>query len=240
MGKYSENNLGYYLSLPADHKNYLGTIRNIKNLKIGFDKDRIWVKDFSREQINSAAIRAIPFIERYYEKENQLFLLESLLPACKIPSVLWTPIQRGLSIELPSLNHNYFGCQGSIALALIDSFEEQEPFAMKIAVHQLEQYINTASAIRLKPLRWVIFDEEALVIGTPLLPLQGQILWQRDHILIPAGKKLNYPSLAEDFQHQIKSKGNYILFTGTSSYTLIERSMFQPLTISSFRNTFMH
>jgi hypothetical protein len=35
-----------------------------------------------------------------------------------MPNLLWTPIERALSIDLPSFNHNFFGINQSVDIKL--------------------------------------------------------------------------------------------------------------------------
>jgi hypothetical protein len=79
MAEDTSNNLVYWLQLKLVHKEYLGAIRHWDNLKMATDKDHLWVKDFTAVQLDSAALKSIPFTALFYCKDDQLFLKGSLL-----------------------------------------------------------------------------------------------------------------------------------------------------------------
>jgi hypothetical protein len=231
--------VSYYLSLGAEHAAYLSSIRHWENLKIAFEESVVWVKDLSPVQVDSLEVKSIPYKELYYAQDGKLFRKGSLLPTRNLPSLLWTPIGRGLPVRLPAYNHNYFGLASNAGIRLIPSEKETESLALRVDINVLLNYILTASAIRLERLQWVILGTaEALLLGTPLLPLQGLAFWQRGDFLLPAGFDLELYALSNDLNLLLNPEGDsWILWQEDGRYSKLNKQAFTPLSISSFRLT---
>ncbi len=239
MAKDAENHINYYLCVSKTHEQDLGNIRHWEHLKVAFEEEMIWIKDFDYVQINDIAVKSIPFKTIFYTKEGKLYLLDSLLPERNIPSVLWTPISRALSIELPDYNHNYFGIEEQLHMQLIPSEKETVSTALMISMDNLGQYIKIAPSLRLEILQWVILNnDKVLLIGTPLLPISGQTYWLHHDFLIPAGYDFELPSLTAQFAQKINSdKKKYILWNTNNSWIAIPKQDINQLTRTSFHKT---
>lgn len=237
MEKYAPNLINY-LKIQKKSLELLGYIRHWKNLKIGYEGDFIWIKELTEEQLDTVAIKRIPNQVRYYENGTKLSLKGSLLPECSIPSVLWTPIKRALPLQLPLLNHNYFGTSSNIKLELVPSKKEEEAYALLSNLEDLGRFIETSPAIRLQSLKWVLIENQALVFGSPMLPIQGQAYWSWKQFLIPAGYDFNYPSLAENLHQAIQTKASdWIIWDLENHYYNIDSKYIQALSLSAYRKT---
>ncbi|OFY83688.1 MAG: hypothetical protein A3F72_12805 [Bacteroidetes bacterium RIFCSPLOWO2_12_FULL_35_15] len=242
MAQNASNDLSYYLVLDEVLKSNLGSIRSWNNLKIAFDEKQIWVKDLDYVQINSLEIKSIPYKTIFYAKQGKLFLLNSLLPNRNIPSLLWTAIDRALPIKLPSFNHNYFGIQEKISISIIPSEMENEAVAMATTVDSLKQFIETAPAIRLQKLNWVLLNNDRVFLfGKPLLPINGDVYWKRGDSILPTGFDFDL-SLLSDTLNNILNPENLFLVVWNidSTYSLIAKDELQQLSLSSFRKTMNH
>lgn len=237
MEKYASNSINY-LRIPKAQLELLGYVRHWKNLKIAYEGDFIWIKEITEEQLHSPAIKRIPLQVSYYKNGTKLSLTGSLLPDCSIPRVLWSPIQGALALQLPTLNHNYFGLSEPIKLELVPSKKEQEAYALLSNLEDLGSFIETCAAIRLKSLKWCLVEDKALIFGSPLLPIQGLAYWRWKHFLIPAGYDFNYPSLAESVHQTIQAKQNdWMVWATDNSYYTIDAKYIQALSLSSYRKT---
>ena len=159
------------------------------------------------------------------------------MPVRKLPSGLsWTPLEKAMPLEHPSYNHNYFGLSERLSVRLVPSEREEEPVALLLSLQQLGDYIQTAPAVRLEPLSWVIADDQALVVGRPLLPLPGKSYWRRGNHLLPAGLDMEWTVLAETLDRQLNPDGNcWLVWDEDGSYLSVPRLGCRPLSISSFR-----
>jgi len=241
MAIHSPDSLSYFLLLAREHERFLGTIRHWRNLQIGFDEGYIWIRDLNLMQVDSVEVKSIPYKEIYYQSGDWLFLKGSMLPDRRLPRLLWSPIQRGLAIELPAFNHNYFGLDSKAEIRIVPSVKENESCGLLVPVYQLQTYMETAPAIRLKNLSWVVIEDQALILGTPLLPLRGKTFWKRNNFLLPAGFDLELPILTDTINELINiDQQCMIVWNEAGEYFSIDKSFFQSLSISSFRLTIIN
>lgn len=230
----------YYLAVDNAMKDSLTYIRHWQNLKLGNEDNTIWVKGFDDNQVNSIPVKSLPAKTIYYEKAGKLFLLNSLLPERNVPAVLWTPIDRALSVTLPSFNHNYFGVIEKIKFALVPQHTEAAAVAMITDINTLRAYVEDAPGIRLERIRWCIFNfNQALLLGWPLLPIPGIAFWERNNMLLPAGFDFEFAVLEEVISKSINPDGAHLILWNTdSSYCAVAKNDVQPLSRSSFRMSY--
>ncbi|MFM2387302.1 MAG: hypothetical protein RL660_2059 [Bacteroidota bacterium] len=238
MAENSSNHVVYLLEVESLHKDFLSSIRHWPNLKMATESGYIFIKGFTATQIESATLKSIPFSTIYEIKDNLLFRKGDLLPSKKMGALLWSPLERGLSITLDQFNHNFFGIQDTIEIKLAPSSIEHKAAFILIDKVQAENYIVNASAIRLKNKSWVLVnDNKVLIAGAPHLPVNGQAYWQSDKFILPVGYDFEFPILAEIIRQRI-SNLNYIWWQDSTTYTIIKPSSFTPLSIGSWRLTF--
>jgi hypothetical protein len=232
--------LKYYLAVRVGYENDLARIRQWNNLKVGFEQQIIWIKDFDYAQIHSIEVRSLPFKTVYFEKGNRLYLLGHNLPERIVPSLLWTPIDRAVPITIPTLNHNFFGIDEAIQLKLVTREVESETIAMITTVDVMEQYIQYGPAIRLAQIRWILLDDKKIfLLGTPLLPIPGETYWSRKDLLIPTGFDFELFILADLIQKKVNPGREYwVLWNKANAYSLIPKEKIMPLSRSSFGLTF--
>jgi len=230
----------YFLEIKKQHKDFLAAIRHWDNLKLAFETDTIWIKDFSSEQINAAEIQQIPYKVVFELKENLLFEKDKLLPSKKMPSgLLWSAILRALPVSLPKFNHNYFGIDQKLEITLKPSENIKEAFAMIVNFEELKSYIESAPKFRLQSLNWVVIGKQILIVGKPLLPIKGSTFWFEHDFLLPTGYDFEWFSLAGMLQEKLNPSGkNIIIWNTDNSYSVIPKETIKQLSISSFRLTF--
>jgi hypothetical protein len=238
MEKDAGKRIEYWLRIPQEHKNELYAIRHWPQLKLAAEESDIWVSGFSEAEIKSVQLKAIPYKSLYRLEDNLLFPLGSKLPWRKQPALLWSPIARALPVELPDGNFNYFGTEERLELALQSSDQERPPFGMLLSIKALGEYVETAAAIRLEDLTWVILKKQlAFVIGAPLLPIQGFSYWRKGQFLLPTGYDFDLPLLAEALADKLElhKSRDWIFFNRDASFIRITAGDIQPLSRSSFR-----
>lgn len=231
----------FYLLLPEQDKAELANIRHWANLKIAFDGADIWVKDFDMAQINALEVKSLSSKSIFYAQNGKLFPQNSRLPDRNIPSLLWTAIDRALTIEFPPFNHNFFGIvDEKIEMQLVAEEQEVAATVMLTSVEQLKNHLETAPSVRLRHLSWVVLNsEKAVIFGAPLLPIAGDVFWQNDDFIIPAGYNFEWRILAPSFNKVINpDSGNLVFWNADNTYCLIPKSNIEALSLGSFRRTF--
>ncbi|MBP6386802.1 MAG: hypothetical protein KA313_02540 [Pseudarcicella sp.] len=239
MAENTPNALVYFLKIEAKYKDYLQTIRHWDNLKVGIDGNNIWVKNFTEKQVSNAQFQAIPFTKVFTEKMDLLFRIGSLLPDQKTPILLWTPIEKALPISSILLNQNFFGIAEKLEIKLVPSEEEHSASGLLVDIEMANEYIQTAPAFRLQLLSWTLVGKQkALILGEPLLPINGDIFWRKGNFLFPAGLQLEYPILEEEISEIMSKNANSLIWwLSEKEYCNIDTFNFQPLTIASWRKS---
>ena len=229
----------FYVELHKSHLDYLAPIRHWENLKLAFQGETVFIKDFTPLQINDVVLLQIPHLIVYELKEQLLFLRGKLVPTKKIPSaLLWMPILNALPIEVPKYNMNYFGIHDKVDIQMVKSEVEQKPFGLITKLENVKGYIETLPKVRLQALKWVIIEDSVLFLGTPLLPIKGQTYWLKDNCLFPTGYALEFDILFPIVKKQLNpNNDSMLLFQNNNSYLSIPLSDCKPLTLSSFRLT---
>ena len=239
MAQNAANDISWYMALDIARKEDLSDIRHWKNLRIAFEPDRIWVKGFDYVQLHAVEVKSIPYKTLFYEKGGKLFPQHSLLPTGSVPDVLWTPIDRGLPVKLPSFNHNYFGIHQKLHVTLVPAEHETAPLALVTPLQALLTYVEAAPALRLEPLRWAVVNESfALIMGEPLLPLNGPVFYKNGGMLLPAGFAFNLHIVIHMLNQAIDRVGeSWIIWQEDGHFFRVAKNMLQPLTRSSVRLT---
>jgi hypothetical protein len=227
----------YWLRLPLKYKDKLSQIRVWNTLRMAIDEDDIWVRGIPPNQLHSPEIRSIPFKKIYFQQDNALFLLGGNLPEERLKtSLLWSPIDKALPVEVPAYNFNYFGVKETVDFKLVASNIERAPKVLVVELDVLEQYILKAPAVRLQAIQWAIIEKKAFLLGTPLLPIPGKTYWQQQSFLMPSGYDFEYPELSNFYRKNIQQTNDqYIILQPDNTYIKIATTQFQPLSRSSFR-----
>ena len=228
----------YFMSVAAGQRNLLGSIRHWSNLELAAGDGLIWIKGFTPQQLEAVEVKSIPSKRLYHALNQQLFPAGSFLPAGTIPGLPWTPIEQGLPVRLPRFNHNYFGLAEKVPYRLVASDREQEAFAMRVDIHALGLYLESAPAIRSKNLIWAMADEQAIIFGTPLLPLQGETFWQQGDFIFPTGYAPDLAILSVTLNDLLNpERTHWIIWNLNGTYWKLARHLLKPLSVGSFRLT---
>ncbi len=240
MATNSTEHLSYFIQIAKIHLNYLSGIRHWSNLVVASEGDCFWIKDWTKEQIDSIEVKAIPYKTIYYAKAPHLYKQHSLLPEMPIPSLLWTAIERALPIELPAYNFNYFGLQTKVEVGLVASSLEKAAVGMLTHRQQLEAYIEQAPSVRLARLQWVMFEQEnVFLLGEPNLPIQGTMFWREAQCFLPIGFDLELPILRPLLPSILRiANDTFAIFTEDGTFFTFNQALLQPLSRSSFRKSY--
>lgn len=233
------NHVAYWVAAPAAYTDALYPLRSWPNLKMATADGLIWLRGFSREDLESVGVLRIPMVERYYLVDTHLYPLGKSLPARVAPTLLWTDLRRGLKITLPRENFNYFGVAGDHHISLIPSEAQRPSTATIVDLATLGSYLYAAPRVRTALLRWTVLEGgRALIMGTPLLPIQGQDYYRQAGFLIPAGWKLKHEGMADTYQEALGDSHEYwYVLNENSELTKLRKDDFNHLSKGSFVRT---
>lgn len=240
MAENSSNNVKeFWAELPRVDEDFLGSIRDWKNIQIAADDETIWLKGFTDEQSQASEIHQLPNFLLYELRDGLLFKKEALVPSKKVRTgLLWTPIDKALKLTFPAFNNNYFGINEKVQIRLKESDEERPVIALLCNMNEIKDIIAALPKFRLEKIEWTLIDDHAFFIGTPLLSLPGKTYWVKDGHLLPSGFDFEFKNLSIFLQQKYnKESDGWLLWDENGNYLSIRKTDFRPLSVSSFRLT---
>ncbi len=230
------------LHIDKQYQRRLGRIRTIPNCWVAEEERILWLKVEIEGDTIPMAIQQLPAKGRFWADEaTRLFPIGGLTPVAQLPDLNWLPIASFIAIELPVA-----ALPAQVAelfsIHLIRSVEPKEANFLLLSWDLWKDYALATSNIRLKPLSFAVSDEKkAIVYGNPLPPLPGQLFWQKERILLPAGWDFEYSIVAEILSStQLKGKNGLLLSEADQLSKLPSTKDFINASRSGIRNTEEH
>lgn len=229
----------FWAELPRADEDFLGSIRDWKNVQIAVEDETLWLKGFTDEQAAAPEIQQLPDFILYELRDGLLFRKDALVPSRKVrTALLWTPIDKALRLTFPVSNNNYFGIDEKIHVALTESLEEQPVIALLSPLSEIRESMAAIPKFKLEKIQWTVIGDKALFLGTPLLSLPGKTYWSKDGHLLPAGLDFEFKNLSRLLlQKYNKESEGWLLWDENGNCLSIKSTDFRPLSISSFRLT---
>lgn len=240
MAEDSSNSIKiFWAELPKADEDFLGAIRDWKNVQIAIDEEVIWLKGFTDEQAASSEIQQLPNFILYELRDGLLFRKDALVPSKKMrTALLWTPIDKALKLTFPISNNNFFGIDEKIETKLKASEEEQPAMALLCTISEIKEAIITTAKFKLEKLNWIIINDKALFLGTPLLSFPGKTFWSKDGHLLPTGFDFEFENLSSLLQRKYNAnQDQWLLWSENGSVLPIKKEDFRKMSVSSFRLT---
>lgn len=240
MAKNSSNGLkDFRAEIPRADEDFLGSIRDWKNVQVALEEDTIWLKGFTDEQAVSSEIQQLPNFLLYELRDGFLFRKDALVPSKKVrTALLWAPIDKALRLTFPPSNQNFFGIDEKVEVKLKPSEEEQPATALLCAISDIKEAIITIPKFKLEKLDWIVINDKALFSGTPLLSFPGKTFWMKDNHLLPTGFDFEFKNLSSLLQRKYNaSQDQWLLWDENGSVLHLDKNDFRKLSISSFRLT---
>lgn len=240
MAEDSSNSIKtFWAELPKADEDFLGAIRDWKNVQIAMDEEVIWLKGFTDEQAASSDIQQLPNFILYELRDGLLFRKDALVPSKKMrTALLWTPIDKALKLTFPISNNNFFGINEKIDVKLKPSEEEQPAMALLCSISEIKEAIITIPKFKLEKLDWIVINDKALFLGTPLLSFPGKTFWSKDGHLLPTGFDFEFKNLSSSLQRKYNEcNEDWLLWSENGSVLNIKKEDLRKLSVSSFRLT---
>ena len=229
----------FWAELPKAEEDFLGAIRDWKNVQIAMDEEIIWLKGFTYEQATSSEIQQLPNFILYELRDGLLFRKNALVPSKKMrTALLWTPIDKALKLTFPISNNNFFGIEEKVDVKLKSIEEEQPAIALLCSISEIKDAIITIPKFKLEKLSWIVINDKALFMGTPLLSFPGKTFWVKDDHLLPTGFDFEFKNLSSLLQRKYNDcNEDWLLWNEKGSVLNIKKEDFRKLSVSSFRLT---
>jgi len=229
----------FWAEIPRGDEEYLGSIRDWKNVQIALEEEVIWLKGFTEEQAASPEIQQLPNFLLYELRDALLFRRNALVPSKKVrTALLWTPIDKALRLTFPLSNNNFFGIDEKIEVTLKPSEEERAAVALLSSIAEIKDFIITQPKFRLEKINWTVLNDNALFLGTPLLSFPGETFWEKDGHLLPTGFDFEFKNMSSLLQKKYNADlDQWLLWNEVGSMLAIDKNNFRKLSVSSFRLT---
>jgi len=229
----------YWAEFPRSSEDFLGSIRDWKNVQIATDDEIIWLRGFTEEQTVSSELQQLPDFLLYELRDGLLFRPEALVPSNKIRTgLLWMSIHKALSLTFPPSNQNFFGIDEKIKVELKPSEEEQPAAALLCSMKDIREMLIALPKFKLEKISWIVINDKALLMGNPLLSFPGKTFWMKNDHLLPTGLDFEFKNLSSFLQKKYnKEHGKWLLWNEDGSYLSIDKNDFRKLSVSSFRLT---
>ena len=240
MAEDSSNSIKtFWAELPKTDEDFLGAIRDWKNVQIAIDEEVIWLKSFTDEQVASSEIQQLPNFILYELRDGLLFRKDALVPSKKMrTALLWAPIDKALKLTFPISNNNFFGIDKKVDVKLKPSEEEQPAMALLCSISEIKEVIITTPKFKLEKLDWIVINDKALLLGTPLLSFPGKTFWLKNDHLLPTGFDFEFKNLSSLLQRKYNEcNEDWLLWSENGSVLPINKENFRKLSVSSFRLT---
>lgn len=229
----------FWAEIPRADEDFLGSVRDWKNILMAVDDDTIWLKGFTDEQAASSEIQQLPDCILYELRDGLLFKREALVPSKKMrTALLWIPIDKALQLSLPPSNQNYFGIHEQVHIKLKESNDEQPVIALLSNIEEIRESIAALPKFKLEKIKWTLLGNQALFLGIPLLSLPGKTYWAKDIHLLPAGLDFEFKNVSKLLlQKYNKVQDGWLVWDENGNFLSIKETDFRPLSVSSFRLT---
>ncbi|KFF73719.1 hypothetical protein HX13_18055 [Chryseobacterium sp. P1-3] len=229
----------FWAEIPRTDEEFLGSIRDWKNILLAVDEDTLWLKGFTDEQTEAPEMHQLPGFLLYELRNGLLFRKGALVPSKKMrTALLWTPIDKALQLTFPASNQNYFGISEKITVNIKQSAEEQPVIALLSSITGIKENMAAVPGFKFENIQWAVVGDKALFIGTPLLSFPGKAYWTKDGHLLPAGFDFEFKNLSLFLQQKFnKESDGWLLWSEEGEFLSIKNTDLRPLSLSSFRLT---
>jgi hypothetical protein len=152
--------------------------------------DGWWLRGDNASEDMIAALIRLPRAQRFRRENDLLFPLAGSVPEARLPPLTWKSLAQvaTVSVDPPAM-------PGSLppptTLSLVDASDPRPAEVMTLPWRQFADWAVAAAAIRLQRLAFAVgADAQAVIVGSPLPPLNGQFFYRSGAIAIPVGKAI--------------------------------------------------
>lgn len=221
------------LKINKTFKNTLTSVRDITAIGIAEYDGNIWAKYVVENETTKNRLFEVRFEDWYVLKQNYLFKSKQITPEMAFFSTKWEPIGHYFPVTLPPVAMGAKLPHASVVLQLKDHHVFETPVALLVEKSELKAYLKYAPNFRYNALTYAESTKgQVLLLGTPLLPIQGTAYWKYKDVLLPCGKILD--SKMHTAMFNMKIGGTHIIFiTPQVSYQIISKQHIKTLTRKS-------
>jgi hypothetical protein len=199
----------------------------------------LWLAGACADELQEPWFARLSCRARYVcDPDRRLTPVGGRVPTRRLPEGDWCPISLFLVPQAPAPS-----LAGQLVrrcrIALREATTVREPGAILTDPEALGVWAETASAVRLRCLRFALCeDRRLLLVGTPLPPIRGRSYVVHRQLLLPAGQELDPPVLRDLVPGMMSlAEGDVVLFHRDGSGERIRSHDFVPASRSAIRQT---
>ena len=176
------------ICLAKDRADAAASLRQTAGVEVCQQGDLIWLRGGTADETLDLRLRAVPGARRFgVLPDGQLVASSARVPKGRLPDGPWAPIKNWIELCLdpPALAGQV---DARVPLQLVRSTSVEDPSILQTTVNRWKVYGAGAPRVRLD--RWyhaAADDRRVIVRGTPLPPLPGVRLVERQGIAVEAG-----------------------------------------------------
>ena len=210
-------------------------LRLMSDVEILQSENDLWLRGAKQSEEIDAALRRLAPIEWFVVwQDGTLTRKGERIPSGRMPEGAWSPISSFIILEpqpaaLPAKVQR-------VPLTLIRSDAQRLANVLVTAVGEWTAYAVNAPQIRLRGLRFAADENRALIHGSPLPPLPGDLFVEQDGVGIPCGWEIS-PAVASALVNELLklAAGDMALMASNGSVEIIPASCFVPARRSAIR-----
>jgi hypothetical protein len=199
---------------------------------------KLWLRGQAfDEPLEQALKRLAPAKHFRLESDGSLIPLGRLLPIARLPDGPWVPLKELVIASrppaaLPAQLSN------RLSIQIIRSAHERPATLVRTSLKAWVAYAESAPLVRLKSLHFAASDDDALIRGTLLPPLQGIHYYEVGGLVVPCGFTWSPAIDAQTLREVLKlSDGDLALFDDTGRCQQLPATSFVRATRSAARLT---
>ena len=235
----SAADLGWIARICVADAEQLGSLRQTRGLMVLQEANWLWLRGEELDFALSVRIRSIPDAEMFrLLPDRQLAQWDESVPNALLPSGDWQPLHEWIQPVLPQAGFPA-SIHERVSLRLIRCSMETASNMWCANWRQWRDYAIKAPTVRLNRFSFAVSENwEVLIRGTPLPPIPGRGLIERDGIVVPSGWRFD-PDLPFSVVRQILNLGDsaIALFASDGSFEQIPESAFIQANRSAVRIT---
>lgn len=216
--------------------NALGKVLHCR-VKVAVDVSHIWIRYDSDDERVASVAACINGRHFQLLESNLLVPLGSAVATERLPELEWRDLERVLELKLPSAAlPGRLAAAGLPELKLLRGGAERPAAA---GLYPLEAFLNwvvTAPQFRIQKLMACTSEQEILVIGNPLPPLECEFLCQEGRLFTPAGMTW-YPRIDAEqvLEYFDVAEDEILLWTHSDQFWSVPIEFVKPLRRGSIR-----
>jgi hypothetical protein len=224
--------------LPEDEALAAGRLRLRPDVTVCAAEDGVWIRGPVLDPELSRLLRGMPGAERFHvDPHGRLTRSGRRLPTGKLPAGPWLAIASYLQPRAQAAHRAPAGSRRA-GLALVRAAGEVDAGAVLVSLADWSAWALGAPEIRLKPLRFAVAGDDALVVGQPVPPVRGERLLDRDGVLVPCGWDWSPPADPSEVRALAgAATGGLVLLGRGGHLDVIEGSAFVRASRSAVRLT---